>query len=313
MSLRQLPLFPSESEHALTRGSSLADAIPPFLEHLRQEGCSGHTIKSFASDLRLVEEFFGSATELRTFTTTGLRRFLHWLEHERGVPCSRKSYARRVTTLKVFFKFLKKEHVLAHDPAEALLQRSGAAPLQPVLNDEEVARLLSETATRRFADKPDARPELLVRLLLDTGIKKSECMRLTLDDIRREKTARPQVTIRHKKPNNVFQERRIALDPDWLQVLDEYIEQYAPSQTIFDCTARNLEYILHDIATSAGVKTRVSFEIFRWTSAVRDYLRGMELDDLREKMGLSRISWRETRLKIIQLATTLREGTSDVK
>ncbi len=86
-------------------------------------------------------------------------------------------------------------------------------------------------------------------------------------------------------------------------MLDEYLEQYQPPDTIFDCTARNLEYILHDVATAAGIEGKVSFEILRWTSAVRDYRRGVDLDELREKMGLSRISWRETSDKIIRLAT----------
>jgi site-specific recombinase XerD len=303
MPIKQLPLLPPDGEHALTRHSALGEAIPPFLEHLRREGRSPHTINAFASDLRLVSEFFGDDRALEKFTTTRLNRFMDWIENGRGIPCSRKSYARRVTTLKVFFKYLKSENVLPDDPAAALLQRSGAAPLQPILTDDESERLLAHTATLRLADKADARPDLLLRLLLDTAIKKSECMQLKPEHISRDDPARPILIIRHKKPNNVYKERKIALDPDWLNVLDEYVEQYRPSGTIFDCTARNLEYVLHDIATDAGVEGKVSFEILRWTSAVRDYRRGMDLEELREKMGLSRISWRETSDKIIRLAT----------
>jgi integrase/recombinase XerD len=308
MSARQLPLFPSDTEHALTRHSRLADAHDPFLAHLRREGCSEHTLKAFSSDLRLVEEFFGEDFPLKDFTTTRLNHFLDWLEHGRGVPCSRKSYARRVTTLKVFFKFLRAEHVLAHDPAEALLQRSGAAPLQPVLTESEIAQLLSYTASLRMSERPDPRPDLLVRLLLDTGIKKSECMRLRADDIVR--TDPPYLLVRHPRPGNVYRERKIPLDPDWLAVLDEYLAHYQPVDTIFDCTARNLEYVLHDTALAAGVSSRVSFEILRWTSAVRDYCRGVDPEVLREKMGLSRISWRETSQKIAQLAERYRSAAS---
>ncbi len=240
---------------------------------------------------------------LDKFTTTRLNRFMDWIETGRGVPCSRKSYARRVTTLKVFFKFLKNESVLPDDPASALLQRSGAAPLQPIVTDGEIEQLLAHTAALRLGEKPDARPDLLLRLLLDTAIKKGECMQLTPEHILRDDPAQPILLIRHKKPNNVYKERKIALDPDWLNVLDEYMEQVQPPDTIFDCTARNLEYILRDVATAAGVEGKVSFEILRWTSAVRDYRRGADLDELREKMGLSRISWRETSDKIIRLAT----------
>jgi site-specific recombinase XerD len=301
MPAKQLPLFPAEGEHALTRRSTLNSAIPVFQEHLRQEGRSPHTINAFTSDLRLLCEFFGDHVPLDDFTTTKLNRFMEWIEHGRDVPCSRKSYARRVTALKVFFKFLKNENVLPDDPASALLQRSGAAPLQPVLNDEEIRRLLACTRSLRQAAEPDARPDLLVRLLLDTGLKKSECMALTPDHIQRTSSP-PVLIVRHRKPDSVYKERKIALDPDWLAVLDEYLEQYRPANTIFDCTARNLEYVLHDVANAAGIEGKVSFETMRWTCAVCDYQRGMDLEELREKMGLSRISWRETSDKIIRLA-----------
>jgi site-specific recombinase XerD len=152
----QLPLLPDEGERVLTRHSTLDEAVLPFLEHLRQEGRSQHTIKAFASDLRLAE-FFGAGMALNDFTTTKLSRFMAWIETGRGVPCSRKTYARRVTTLKVFFKHLKETDVLPFDPADALLQRSGAAPLQPALTDEQVDRLLEQTALLRLADDPDAR------------------------------------------------------------------------------------------------------------------------------------------------------------
>ncbi len=304
---RQLPLFPAGNEHALTRYSPLSAAIDPFLDHLRQEGRSPHTIAAFKSDLGLACEFFGDDMPLKQFPPPRLNRFMEWIEHGRGAPCSRKTYARRVTTLKVFFQFLVEQNILAHSPAEALLQRSGAAPLQPTLSDVQIDRLLAHTAMLRLADEPDARPNLLLRLLLDTGIKKSECMALTPEHIIRDDPTNPVLVVRYRRPHNVYKERRIALDPDWLHVLDEYLAQYQPPETIFDCTARNLEYILRDVAQGAGVEGKVSFEVLRWTSFVRDYRRGVDLDKLREKAGLSRISWRETGDKIKRLAALQEE------
>ncbi|WP_119072972.1 tyrosine-type recombinase/integrase [Aggregatilinea lenta] len=301
MSAKQLPLFPADGEALLTRRSPLADALGPFQHYLRQEGRSPHTISAFTSDLRLVMEFFGDTTPLSHFTTPTLNRFLEWMEQGRGVPCSRKTYARRVTTLKVFFAYLKATSVLQADPAAALLQRSGAAPLQPVLDEGDIQRLLAHTATLRVAEKPDARPDLLLRLLLDTGIKKSEAMALTREHIDRTNPDQPLLVVKHRKPNAVYRERKIELDPDWLAVLEEYLEQYTPENEIFDCTARNLEYVLGDVADAAGVDGKVSFETLRWTCMVRDYRRGIAPDVLREKMGLSRISWRETGDKVARL------------
>jgi hypothetical protein len=39
---------------------------------------------------------------------------------------------------------------------------------------------------------------------------------------------------------------------------------------------------------------QVGFETLRWTCAVRDFRNGMPEEQLRQKLGLSKISWRET-------------------
>ena len=57
-----------------------------------------------------------------------------------------------------------------------------------------------------------------------------------------------------------------------------------------------------DLAALAGIANGVSFEQLRWTCAVRDYRNGMPPERLREKLGLSLISWRETLPKIQKLA-----------
>ena len=298
---QQLPLFGTNDALKLSKRTPLGLAVEPFQQYLRGEGKTDNTIKGFTSDLHLVCQYLGDDVPIGNLSTRDLNHFLEWLEHGRGQPCSRKSYARRVTTMKVFFKWLKEEKIRGDNPASAIVQRSGPAPLQPILSDHDVNALLDFTNSVRLAEKPDARPDLLVRLLLDTGMKKSEAMNLTEDQVNRD-PEEPFVTVRHKNRRNVYKERHIPVDPAWLEVLDEYLEQYKPKDTIFTCTARNLEYILHDMALGAGVDSKVSFEILRWTSAVRDYLNGMNMDDLREKMGLSRISWRETSQKIVKLA-----------
>ncbi len=59
------------------------------------------------------------------------------------------------------------------------------------MTDDEIERLLAHTAALRLGEKPDARPDLLLRLLLDTAIKKSECMQLTPEHILRDDPAQP--------------------------------------------------------------------------------------------------------------------------
>lgn len=297
---KQLSLF--QPDDTLTHHTPLQKAIAPFLSYLQGEGRSYNTIRSFRSDMNLLCEFMGDETKLGTISTKNLQEFLQWLEFGRGVPCSRKSYARRVTTLKVFFKWLHEIKIRPDDPAAPILQRSGPAPLQTIVPSEDIEALLAHANAMRTGKKPDTRPFLLLKLLLETGIKKSETVRLTRDSVENRDSDTPTVMVRYAR-QNVFKERRLPISHEWLAALDEYLEQYEPrDERIFDCTARNLEYVLTDLAKAAGVESKVSFETMRWTSAVRDYQAGMDMDDLREKMGLSEISWRETSLKIIKLA-----------
>ena len=301
--VRQMPLFPGQPQTPadLNVHTALKDTFALFQQHLMKEGKSEHTVKAFTSDLNLLAEHDGEATAIGDFTTTRLNNFLHWLEHGRGVPCSRKSYARRVTTLKVFFKWLTAVNALPHDPAKAILQRSGPAPLPFVLTPDEIMAAQKAARSMTRNERPDTRPEMLFRLLLETGIKKNEAMRIEAEHIDRKDPENPVLLVKYKT-RNVFKERKVPVSAGWVELLDAYLLQYQPEDAIFNCTPRNLEYILEDIGKLADIPVKISFEMMRWTSALRDYQAGVDPDMIRERLGLSRVSWQETHGKIMRLA-----------
>ena len=304
--LRQQSLFSQnpQSPHEIGRDTPLNATLKLFDEFLEREGKSKNTRTAFMGDMHLVAERLSGEKRIGSLTTTDLNQFLHWLEFERGVPCSRKSYARRVTTLKVYFRWLSGLKAIPDNPATAVLQRSGPAPLSDVLSMTQIRHAINHAQTAKRKEAQDYRPEFLFRLLLDTGIKKSEAGRLKPDDFDRSNPNYPQVTIRQKS-RNVYKERRIPLDPDLMKLMDLYTAQYGATETTFTCTPRNLEYILTDIGAGADIPFKLSFEVMRWTCAVRDHRLGMEDRDLREKMGLSEASWYETSDKIRKLAARL--------
>jgi len=112
----------------------------------------------------------------------------------------------------------------------------------------------------------------------------------------------PTVLIRYSNPRMQHKERKLAFAKELLPVLDQYLEKYQPQENLFECTPRNLEYVLADISELAHLPQQVSFEMLRWTSALRDFRDGMDHDHLRKKMGLSKITWRETSEKLAKLA-----------
>jgi site-specific recombinase XerD len=282
--------------------SSLRAALGGFEFYMKQQGFAENTIKAFLSDLNILVQFVGVGTAVGSISTRDLNRFVHWLEHERGVPCSPKSLARRVTTLKVFFGWLMEAGVLVTDPSDAVIHKPAIAPLPTVLSETEVEQALGVTQAKRHAEKPDARPHLLLTLLLHTGIKKGECMNIVLNHLDLGDAAQPILWIRYANPRRRHKERKLRLPVWWPGILAEYRAQYQPQETLFPCTARNLEYVLAHVAEEAELPHGLSFEMLRWTCAVRDYQSGMEAAKLRQKLGISKITWREVGIKVARLA-----------
>ena len=269
-----------------------------------RKGFSENTIKAFRNDLKIVQQFLGATTLLHQVSTEHLNEFLEWLQHGRGTPCSAKTLARRITTLKVFFGWLHGIGVLGTDPAEPILQQPARPPLPVILRDEEINRLI-RTAQNYLWDrlKPDARPYLLISLLLQTGMKKAECARLLVSQIDTSHPSNIELTIYYPEEENLHKNRTIGLHPSIASALTQYLEQYKPENHLFECTPRNLEYVLDEVGKKAGItRLQIGFEALRWTCAVRDFRMGMPEERLRQKLGLSKISWRETREKIFQLA-----------
>jgi len=296
MAVEQLPLF------ALTRESPLSAAIGGFRQYMIRKGFTENTIKAFLNDLRILTRYLGDDRPLSQIGTSDLNDFLTYLRYYRGVPCKPKSYARRVTTLKVFFGWLAEEGIIPSDPAAPLIHQRVTTPLPQILYENQVEKLLQTTEGLMRADKPDARPHLLVTLLLQTGIKKGECMAIRLSDIDTSDPKAPVLYIRYSNPKMKHKERKLRLPADFVPILRQYLAEYQPKERLFECTARNLEYVLDNVARQAGLEN-ISFEILRWTCAVRDYKAGIPSDKLRRKLGLSKISWQETSEKLEKLAS----------
>ena len=285
----------------LTSATPLHSALSGFREHMNKRDLTENTIKSFLYDLNILGQFVGQSRHVGDISTKDLKDYIEWLQHGRSVPCNQKSLARRITSLKVFFAWLAESAVIATDPAMPLVHQSVSTPLPDILFDDQVDQFLATTNMLRRGEKPDARPHLLVSLLLATGIKKSECMALVLNHLDLSDLAAPAVWIRYGDTRHRHKERKLRLPADWPHILEEYKTQYKILDKIFPCTARNLEYVLRDASALAGLKP-VSFEMLRWTCAVRDYRNGMSAEHLRHKLGLSRITWEEAGEKIAQLA-----------
>lgn len=286
----------------LTAQMPLPPAIQAWEMYLNDQGRSPNTVKAFLSDVRILTQFLPPDRSLGAITTEDLNRYFEWMEKERGVPCSPKTLARRITSTKSFFRWLHQFGVLLVDPAEKVANRSVLAPLPTVLTEKERLLVLDIANKHRTDKKPDARPSALLSLLLSTGIKKSECLGIHLNHIELDDPEGPYVFIRYASPANRYKERKIPLTDEWITVYREYLAQYEPVDQLFPWSPRRLEYLLEDISDESGLEKHLSFVMCRWTCSLTDYKDGMEPDRIRQKLGISKIQWREIKMKLRKLS-----------
>ena len=280
--------------------------FPPVIKtweaYLTDQKKSIYTVRAFKGDLQLFASYFSPDKTIGSVSTKDISNFLDWMNNERQVPCSPKTLSRRITAIKSFFKWLHQFGVIEEDPAGPIDQISVASPIPEVLTREEYERGLAAADAYRVSRKPDARNSLLFRLLISTGIKKSETLGISKNHIERDDPENPRLFVRYANGENRSKERTIALPADILPVLDEYLDQYKPSDKIFPWSPRRLEYLLEDIGSDAGLTKHLSFAMCRWTCIVKDYAEGVSVDVIRDKMGVSQVQWRDviSKLKVLE-------------
>jgi integrase/recombinase XerC len=159
------------------------EAAEQFLRYLRVErNASPLTIKSYREDLASLEEYLrhsygGAAPSAAAITTLDLRGYLAHL-HQRDY--SKATIARRLASLRSFFRFGGREGWCTSNPAKPLRNPRRARKLPHFLSTDEIARLLETPA-------PDTPQGLRDRAILETmysaGLRVSEVVALNDADI----------------------------------------------------------------------------------------------------------------------------------
>jgi len=292
----------SELSAHINPRTTLSPALQAWEIYLADQGSSPHTITAFLGDMRLLASYLPPDRQVGEITLADLNNFLRWMQHERDVPCSPKTLARRITSLKSFFRWLHEGGAIPANPAEKVVQKSVRSPLPEVLSEGEIERVLEIAQFYRVKPDPDYRSFLLFKLLLETGIKKGECLSLSPNHIQLDAPEGPLVFIRYASPKNRYKERKLPLSDDWTSAYLEYRNHHKLVDKLFPWSARMLEYVLEDLGKDAGLDKRLSFSMCRWTAAVIDWKSGMEHNKIRQKLGISEVQWREVSRKLHTLS-----------
>ncbi len=160
------------------------DAIRAFIVYLDlEQGASQETIRSYHSDLRQFSVFLttlstpDSAPHPSTVDALTIRTYLRWLDEQDE---KKSSLARKLSTLKSFYRFLIREGRAETNPATQVRSPRQSQRLPIVLTKDEAATLMEAPQGKQATS---ARDRAILETLYSTGARVSELVGLNWDDL----------------------------------------------------------------------------------------------------------------------------------
>ncbi len=157
----------------------MAGPTDAFFSYLTAErNLSEHSLRAYQSDiLQLMAYLSRAKKQLDKVDHLFLRRYLAYLQ---TLSYSRPTIARKLASIRAFFKFLLREEFISSNPA-ALLSAPKLERRLPKILRQDVLNLLLAAPDRN--SKYGLRDRAILELLYGTGIRVSELVSLNIQDI----------------------------------------------------------------------------------------------------------------------------------
>jgi integrase/recombinase XerD len=277
---------------AIQAAPRLIDLVLDFLGHLELErGLSRNTLEAYRSDLQQYGAFLErrrlSALEI---TPVEMAEFVSELAAggPDRAPCAPATLQRKIACLRSFYRHLRREQLIDHDPARELRAPRMPSRLPHVLSRDEVLQLLAQP-------KGNGPAALRDRALLETmyacGLRASEATQLELSELDLEAGV-----LRARGKGS--KERLVPIGSKAISSLRTYLERGRPrlvglrdethvfvNQRGAPLSRQGLYKIVQRHAGSAGLGDRMSPHTLRHTFATHLLAGGCDLRSLQEMLG----------------------------
>jgi integrase/recombinase XerD len=281
----------SVTEHP-SSAAPIERLILDFLAYLELErGLSRNTLEAYRVDLLQFGRFLAQRGQIPCAAGhSDLAAFLASLAAGGAdrAPVSHATLQRKAACLRSFYRHLRREGLIDHDPAADLRGPRKGQRLPKVLSREEVFKLLSEP---KGTDPRALRDRALLELMYACGLRASEAIQLQLGDIDLQEGIL-------RATGKGAKERLVPVGRQAVMALQRYLQRGRPllvgvggERRLFvnsrgrGLTRQGLYKIIQGHARSAGLQEKMSPHTLRHSFATHLLAGGCDLRSLQEMLG----------------------------
>ncbi|MFM1651241.1 tyrosine-type recombinase/integrase [Brevibacillus sp. B_LB10_24] len=265
----------------------LITAVQSFIDYLSSIDRSEETITGYRKDLQLfirfLENKYNCQPYLDEITTSDIEEYLTYLkETRRYAPASR---VRSLHTFRSFFAYALKKELVVRNVALNVERIKIQQKERIYLSEEEVELLVSAIEHELIC--------LVVWVLYLTGLRISECLNLTVDDVN------IQQKVIHVVAGKGNKDRLIPISNKLLPLLRGYLEHKRPhtDSKLFFCTKKTGKlspvYVNRGIADAVkklGWKKRITAHVLRHSFASQLVKNDVNLVQIQKLLGHSSLN-----------------------
>lgn len=271
------------------------DYLALFEEYLVVElGLSANTRAAYLRDLRLLQKALG-LREAEELLKVGRRQLLAYMVQLKQAGRSASTIARKLASIKAFYRFLTAERYISRDPAAVLEAAKKGLQLPKVLSPEEVDRLLEQP---NLGTLDGYRDKTMLELLYATGMRVSELVSVPLKNV----DLKMQYIIVMGKGSK---ERMLPVGRTALRYLERYLNVVRPqllhgkpdaAAELFvtgwggAMTRQRVNEIIGAYGVSAGISKKITPHMLRHSFATHLLNNGTDLRVVQELLGHADIS-----------------------
>jgi integrase/recombinase XerD len=271
----------------------LRECFNDFIGHLRLErGLSLRTAKAYGSDMELFIRYLESLkiNDWEDVRREDIEDFLEMDPDHRMEPTT---IARRLVSIKVFFRYLVEEQIVKNDITDILEGPRKRLQLPGFLTEEEVDRLI---AAYTGDDILTIRNRAIIEVLYASGLRASEITRLRLDKVEFNESYLRVIGKRDK-------ERVVPFGREASGCMAAYLREARPkldksgkalefflSRTGKALTRERIWMIVTEAARIAGIEKEIYPHMLRHSFATHLLSHGADLRVIQEMLGHADIS-----------------------